>query len=86
MALLGVGYIVGPRIASFMFVGSLVGWMVLIPLICLFGADTWMYPADAGVTIGQLYAEGGASGIWSSYVEYDTSVPVPLLREVLSPL
>ncbi|MDE6959927.1 MAG: oligopeptide transporter, OPT family, partial [Lachnospiraceae bacterium] len=69
-ALLGVGYIVGPRIASFMFVGSLVGWMVLIPLICLFGADTWMYPADAGVTIGQLYAEGGASGIWSSYVRY----------------
>ena len=38
-ALLGVGYIVGPRIASFMFVGSLIGWMVLIPVICLFGAD-----------------------------------------------
>ena len=35
-ALLGVGYIVGPRIASFMFVGSLIGWMVLIPVICLF--------------------------------------------------
>lgn len=69
-ALLGVGYIVGPRIASFMFVGSLFGWMVLIPLICLFGADTWMYPADVGVTIGQLYAEKGASGIWGSYVRY----------------
>lgn len=69
-ALLGVGYIVGPRIASFMFVGSLFGWMVLIPLICLFGADTWMYPADVGVTIGQLYAEGGASNIWGSYVRY----------------
>ncbi|MDE7320746.1 MAG: oligopeptide transporter, OPT family [Lachnospiraceae bacterium] len=69
-ALLGVGYIVGPRIASFMFVGSLFGWMVLIPLICLFGADTWMYPADAGVTIGQLYAGGGASSIWGSYVRY----------------
>lgn len=69
-ALLGVGYIVGPRIASYMFVGSLVGWMVLIPLICLFGADTWMYPADIGVTIGQLYAEKGASGIWGSYVRY----------------
>lgn len=69
-ALLGVGYIVGPRIASYMFVGSLVGWMVLIPLICLFGADTWMYPADIGVTIGQIYAEKGASGIWGSYVRY----------------
>ena len=69
-ALLGVGYIVGPRIASYMFVGSLIGWMVLIPLICLFGADTWMYPAEVGVTIGQLYAEGGASNIWGSYVRY----------------
>ena len=69
-ALLGVGYIVGPKVASYMFAGSVVGWMVLIPLICLFGADTWMYPADVGVTIGQLYAEGGASNIWGSYVRY----------------
>lgn len=69
-ALLGVGYIVGPRIASYMFVGSLVGWMVIIPLICLFGADVWMYPAEVGKTIGQLYAEGGASSIWGSYVRY----------------
>lgn len=44
-ALLGVGYIVGPKIASYMFTGSLIGWMVIIPLICLFGPDTWMYPA-----------------------------------------
>lgn len=69
-ALLGVGYIVGPKIASYMFVGSLVGWMVIIPMICLFGADTWMYPADVGTTIGQLYEAGGASSIWSSYVKY----------------
>lgn len=69
-ALLGVGYIVGPRIASYMFVGSLVGWMVIIPLICLFGANTWMYPAEVGTTIGQLYEGGGASAIWSSYLRY----------------
>lgn len=69
-ALLGVGYIVGPKIASYMFVGSLFGWMVIIPMICLFGADTWMYPADVGVTIGQLYAEGGAGALWGSYVRY----------------
>ena len=67
-ALLGVGYIVGPRIASFMFVGSLVGWMVLIPLICLFGADTIMYPGTD--TIANIYANGGAAGIWSSYIRY----------------
>ena len=69
-ALLGVGYIVGPRIASFMFVGSIVGWLVIIPLICLFGPDISLYPAEAGVTVSQLFAEGGASAIWSNYVKY----------------
>ena len=69
-ALLGVGYIVGPRIASFMFVGSLVGWMVIIPMICLFGPDTWLYPAAQGTTIADLYANGGAAAIWSTYVKY----------------
>lgn len=69
-ALLGVGYIVGPKIASYMFTGSLIGWMVIIPLICLFGPDTWMYPAAEGTTIAQLYANGGAAAIWSTYVKY----------------
>ena len=69
-ALLGVGYIVGPQVASYMFVGSLVGWMVIIPLICLFGPDISMYPAAEGVTIAELYANGGAAAIWSTYVKY----------------
>ena len=67
-ALLGVGYIVGPRISSFMFVGSLVGWMVIIPLICLFGPDTVMYPGTD--TIANIYAQCGAAAIWSTYVKY----------------
>jgi putative OPT family oligopeptide transporter len=69
-ALLGVGYIVGPRTASYMFVGSLFGWMAIIPLICLFGANISLYPADAGVTVSELYASGGAAAIWSTYVKY----------------
>ena len=69
-ALLGVGYIVGPQIASCMFVGSIIGWLVIIPLICLFGPDTWLYPADVGKTIADLYAAGGAAKIWSTYVKY----------------
>ena len=69
-ALLGVGYNVGPKIASNMFVGSIMGWMVIIPMICLFGPDTWMYPAAEGTTIAQLYANGGAAAIWSTYVKY----------------
>ena len=67
-ALVGVGYIVGPRIASFMFVGSIVGWLVIIPLICLFGPDMVMYPGTD--TIANMYAAGGASAIWSNYVKY----------------
>lgn len=69
-ALIGVGYIVGPQIASYMFVGSIIGWMVIIPLICLFGPDTWLYPADVGKTIADLYAAGGAAKIWSTYEKY----------------
>ena len=69
-ALLGVGYIVGPQIASYMFVGSIIGWLGIIPLICLFGPDTWLYPADVGKTIADLYAAGGAAKIWSTYVKY----------------
>ena len=69
-ALLSVGYIVGPKISSYMFAGSLVGWMVLIPMICLFGADAYLYPAAEGVTIAQLYEAGGAAAIWSTYVKY----------------
>ena len=70
-ALLGVGYIVGPRIASFMFVGSIVGWLVIIPLICLFGPDTVMnYPLGNTDSIMKMYTDGGAAAIWSTYVKY----------------
>lgn len=67
-ALAGVGYIVGPRIASYMFTGSLLGWMVIIPAMALFGADAVMYPGTA--TIGEMFADGGASALWSSYLRY----------------
>ena len=34
-ALLGVGWIIGPKISSFIFVGGLLGWIILAPLIVL---------------------------------------------------
>ncbi|HVG30242.1 MAG TPA: oligopeptide transporter, OPT family [Pyrinomonadaceae bacterium] len=37
-ALLGVGYIIGPRIASIMFGGGVLSFLVLIPMIKYFGA------------------------------------------------
>ncbi len=56
-ALLGVGYIVGPRIATLVFAGSFFGWMVLIPCFAFWG--------DA-----DLYARAGATGIWKEYVRF----------------
>ncbi len=36
--LLGVGYIIGPRVASIMFAGGVLAYLVLIPMIAYFGA------------------------------------------------
>ncbi len=67
-ALLGVGYICGPKIASYMFSGGLLGWFVLIPAIVIFGADTILYPGET--TISEIYSAQGASAVWSSYIRY----------------
>ena len=67
-AVMSVGYICGARISSYMFAGGVLSWMVIIPLIVLFGADLVLYPGTA--PIGQMFADGGASAIWSSYIRY----------------
>ena len=67
-ALIGVGYICGPKISSYMFAGGILGWFVLIPAIVTFGGETVLYPGSD--TIANMYAEGGASAIWSSYIRY----------------
>ena len=67
-AVMSVGYICGPRISSYMFAGGLVGWLVLIPLIVLFGSELILYPGT--VPINELFAEGGAGAIWSNYIKY----------------
>lgn len=67
-ALVSVGYICGFKIASYMFAGGILGWLVLIPMIYLFGADTTLFPAS--VSVHELWEQVGASGIWSSYIRY----------------
>ena len=67
-ALMGVGYICGIRIASYMFAGAVLGWFVLIPAIVSFGGESILYPGTVPITT--LYNEGGASAIWSSYIRY----------------
>ena len=67
-AVMSVGYICGPKISSYMFAGGVVSWMVIIPLIVLFGAETILYPGTE--TIGAIFAADGAGGIWGSYIRY----------------
>ena len=63
---LGVGYLIGPRIASYMLLGGILGWVILIP----------MFNLIAGNSIGTLFglpaelAQLPAFAIWSKYVRY----------------
>lgn len=67
-AVMSVGYICGARISSYMFAGGVLSWLVIIPLIVMFGADLTLYPGTE--TIGAIYEASGASGIWSTYIRY----------------
>ena len=67
-AVMSVGYICGARIASYMFAGGVLSWLVLIPMMVLFGENIVLYPGTE--TIGDIYAAGGASAIWGSYIRY----------------
>lgn len=67
-ALIGVGYICGAKISSYILAGGLIGWFILIPAIITFGGETILYPGTE--SIAAIYAAGGASAIWSSYIRY----------------
>ncbi|MBE7012255.1 MAG: oligopeptide transporter, OPT family [Ruminococcaceae bacterium] len=67
-AVLSVGYICGPKISSYMFSGGVFSWLVIIPIIVLFGSELTLYPGTE--SIGEIFATDGAAGIWSTYVRY----------------
>lgn len=64
--LLGVGYLIGPRIAAVMFAGGLLGWAVLIPLLHYLGSqnELILYPGTVPL------AEMDADTIWDNYIRY----------------
>lgn len=64
--LLGVGYIIGPRIASVMVAGGILSTLVFIPMISLFGSGL-AEPLFPGT---KLIKEMGVHDIWRSYVLY----------------
>ena len=48
---LGVGYVIGPRIAGTMFAGGVLSWLVLLPLLSILGGYiTDAVPADPPAT------------------------------------
>src|SRR5689334_15434394 len=75
---MGVGYVIGPRIAGTMFAGGVLSWLVLLPLLSILGA----YIPVPFPPIHPNYATGGAGGgplkisemgpadLWSAYIRY----------------
>lgn len=64
--LLGVGYIIGPRIASIMFAGGVLSYLLLIPMIKFFG-DPLAVPIPPGaIPIGEM----GPGEVRGAYVLY----------------
>jgi putative OPT family oligopeptide transporter len=57
---LGVGYIIGPRIAGVIFAGGVFAWLVVMPAIKFFGGylTTPLYPAQkliSGMSVDEIY-------------------------------
>ena len=67
-ALIGVGYICGSRVASYMFGGAIVGWFVIMPLMHTIGAlggdSAILFPATKAI------ADMAPAELWSNYVRY----------------
>ncbi len=64
--LLGVGYIIGPKISGIMVAGGVLSWIVLIPLITLLGNNLSAIFPPGKVLISQM----SAGDIWSNYIRY----------------
>jgi putative OPT family oligopeptide transporter len=77
-ALLAVGWIIGPKIASFIFVGGLLGWVILAPLIAL-AVGLPSPTTSAAITDALAFGNGnfdlgsmiwGFYQIWGDYIRY----------------
>jgi uncharacterized oligopeptide transporter (OPT) family protein len=62
---LGVGYIIGPRVAGILFAGGIVSWLVMMPAIKFYGqlaGNTPIYPSTIPIPLMS------PDQIWSSYI------------------
>jgi putative OPT family oligopeptide transporter len=66
---MGVGYVIGPRIAGVMFAGGVLSWLVLLPLLSIMGNYmTVPFPPvpPSGLRIDQM----SPGQLWSAYIRY----------------
>ena len=63
-ALLGVGYICGAKVSSYLLAGGTLGWFVIMPLIALFGGEAVIYPGTEPISTFN------PSALWSTYIRY----------------
>jgi putative OPT family oligopeptide transporter len=66
---MGVGYVIGPKIAGVMFAGGVLSWLVLLPLLTILGNYmTVPFPPvpASGLRIDQMSAQQ----LWSAYIRY----------------
>src|SRR6187455_1904764 len=66
---MGVGYVIGPRIAGVMFAGGVLSWLVLLPLLTILGNYmTVPFPPvpASGLRIDQM----SPGQLWSAYIRY----------------
>jgi putative OPT family oligopeptide transporter len=63
---LGVGYIIGPKVAGVIFAGGVFSWLVMMPAIKFFGSlvPTPIYPSTIPL------AEMTSDQLWNSYIRY----------------
>jgi putative OPT family oligopeptide transporter len=69
---LGLGYIIGPRIAGELASGGVLSWLALIPLISIFVADTRIVHdlKNLGFTDAWMASHSHAEWIYRAYVRY----------------
>lgn len=63
-ALVGVGYICGTKTAACMLAGGTLTWLVIMPLISLFGGDAVIYPGDMPISAMT------PNDIYDNYIKY----------------
>lgn len=69
-AYLGVGYIIGPRLASLNFAGGVIAWGLLVPLILFLGGPTFVAQfLPAGAMPDNTFWAGQADSVWKYIVK-----------------